>query len=1019
MSTEEKGQTIASSEGAKCAVRSRAVVACPMVQLTRRRKPHFTPSGFGPIPLRTFYKFRHHVIVISALWILASYHLPSVLASDVGDFLGKRVTRVDVVIEGAPNASVTEIRSMLDVAAGQDYSPVRIHDSLLRLYRSGLISGAKVEGVAEGANGVALRFVVKPQARIESVVLEGTPIFPAAEIKARLNGLDSGDRLSIGAVTRGLADLTAFYSARGYYQAKISDDIRLDPSSTRAIVAYDITPGEQARVSTVNIITEGATVDISKVKPTILPGQAFSEAVLQDFIEHLKQEYLKQGYLAVRVTNNTVPDTATNKVPVTIKIESGPRVEVQIVGLDVSQKDKEKTLPFYKQGGVDDFMLEEGRRSLLDYAQRKGYFFASVTRPDATDLSQPAVTLTYKVEPGKQYTLSDIEIHGVDAIPHRTLEEQMKTKMSTPIPIFGSRGITSDDMLRQDANLISKRLRAVGYRRAHVDVRRGVSLTGNNLIITFDVDQGPRTYVEEVNLRGNQLMSSAELEARLEIKPGDPLVESEVNNDADQLLAAYTTQGFASAEVVHEAVDLGNINGQDRVRLIFSVSEGNRVRIRGVTTRGTAVTNKGRLARDFYEFKTGDWLRNDLLQDTERQLYETNAFTSVTINSDAAGKTVNGIEERDVTVNVLESKRRDVVYGLGYQTNTASAKTIPGLSSLQGVRGLTQLTYYNLFGRLYTGTTQIRVSQNELFGQVSLQNPRPFGTNFPALISLFARRLGEKNFRTDRYTVNLQVEKRFSLDFIVYMSYYFERISIFDLPPDFTVAEIQRNSQPIRIGRIGPSFLRDKRDNKFDPTTGNQTLGSLYFSTTALGGSEQFVKLFIEHDRFYSIHRFRDTVFSIGARVGLATPFGGKQSLPISERFFGGGARDLRGFGFEEAGPQIVIPKRDSNGNIVKDSSGNTIFQASPLGGNGLLVINNELRFPLYRILGGILFSDTGNVFERVRDMKPSNITESVGFGLRIKTPVGPVRFDWGFIVLNKPPGVSGSHKHFTIGQTF
>ncbi|HXU08169.1 MAG TPA: outer membrane protein assembly factor, partial [Blastocatellia bacterium] len=295
----------------------------------------------------------------------------------------------------------------------------------------------------------------------------------------------------------------------------------------------------------------------------------------------------------------------------------------------------------------------------------------------------------------------------------------------------------------------------------------------------------------------------------------------------------------------------------------------------------------------------------------------------------------------------------------------------------------------------------------------------PFGLNYPALISIFARRLGEREFGTDRYTINLQLEKRLSLDFIIYLSYYFERISIFDQNPDLPISEIQRNAQPIRLGRIGPSFIRDKRDNKFDPTAGNQTLGSLFFAASALGGNEQFVKFFIEHDRFYAVPRFRDTVYSFSVRLGLASPFGGKQTLPISERFFAGGARDLRGFGFEEAGPQQPVRKRDVRGNLVLDSNGNPILVASPLGGNGLLVINNEVRFPLWGPIGGTLFSDTGNVFARVRDMKPGNITESVGFGLRLKTPVGPIRFDYGFIVLNKPPGVSSSHKHFTIGQTF
>jgi outer membrane protein insertion porin family len=764
---------------------------------------------------------------------------------------------------------------------------------------------------------------------------------------------------------------------------------------------------------------KGERVDLSKIKPVITEGQPFNSALVQDVMDHIKTAYLKQNYFAVRVTNEITPNRDTNQVAVAIHVDSGPRADIQITGLEISQKDLEKTLPFYRQGGLDEFTLEEGRRSLLDYAQRKGYFFAEVKPPNPPDLSLQSVSLKYEIEPGRRYTLSDVEIEGVDAIPHRTLEEEMKTQAASPIPFFGSRGITSDDMLRQDANMVSKRLRALGYRRARVGVRRGVSVKGDNLIITFEVDQGPRSYVEGIGMRGNAIMTTGELLERLKLKPGDPLVESVLRSDSDRLLAAYTTQGFAGAEVVNDVVDLGAIDGQDQVRLMFNITEGNRVRVHNVATRGTAVTNTGRLERDFYLFKPGEWLRNDLLQETERQMYETNAFNSVTINSDAIGQNVNGIEDRDVTVNVLEAKRRDVVYGLGYQTNTSSSKTIPGLGSLGGVRGLTQLTYYNLFGRLYTGSAQVRASQNELFGQISFQNPRPLGLNFPALVSLFARRLGEREFGTDRYTMNFQIEKRLSLDFIVYMSYYFERISIFDQNPDLPLSEIQRNSQPIRLGRIGPSFIRDKRDNKFDPSSGNQTLGSFFIAASVLGGNEEFVKLFVQHDRFYPIPRFRDTVYSFSARLGLASPFGGKDTLPISERFFAGGARDLRGFGFEEAGPQITVRKRDSRGNLVTDSNGNPILVPSPLGGNGLLVINNELRFPVWGSLGGTIFSDTGNVFARVRDMNPGNITESVGFGLRLKTPIGPVRFDYGFIVLNKPPGVARSHKHFTIGQTF
>ncbi|HKP87733.1 MAG TPA: POTRA domain-containing protein [Blastocatellia bacterium] len=947
--------------------------------------------------------------------------------AQIGDFLGRRVTSVNVEVEGAPGSNVAEMRPLIDVVAGQDYSPVRIHDSLVRLHRSGLISGARVEAAPDGPNGVALRFIVRPQARIDSIAFEGETIFPASELRSRLNQLDPGERLSPGAITRGLGDLIAFYSARGYLKARVTPEIRLDPTGTRATVIYRIETGEQARVSKFEIDVKGAKIDLSKIRNPIAVGQPFTQSDVQEVMDRIRDEYLKQDYLAVRVTQNTTPDPNTNTVAVTITAETGPKIQVDVQGLDISDKEKRQTLPFYRQGGVDEFTLDEGARRLRDYAQRKGYFFAQVTPPKAPDLSQPTAQLVYQIEPGSRLKLSDIEIEGVDAIPHRTLEDEFKTKEASPFPVIGNRrGITSDELLRQDTNLLLKRLREVGYRRAHVDVRRGVSPSGGRLIITFDVQQGPRSYVEEVAIRGNNVLTTDELRAGLSIEPNEPLLGVKVTKDTEQVLSHYTRRGYAAADVFSELVELGSFDGQDRVRLIFNVSEGNRVRILNVSTRGTAHTSTARLENDFYLFKKGEWLRNDLLQETERDLYDTNAFNSVNISSEAVGPAVNGVEQRDVTVNLLEAKRRDLIFGFGYQANINS-KTVPGLGALNGLRGLVQLTDSNMFGQLYTGSTQLRVAQNELFGQVSFQNPRPFGTRFPTLLSLFVRRLGERDFRTDRYTASIQAERRLSPDFIVYMTYSFERVSVFDLPcvvndpncQGITLEEIQRNAQPIRLGRIGPSFARDTRDNKFDPTTGTQTIGSFTFASTFLGGNEQFVKFNVEHNRYYPVRRFRDTIYTVSGRLGLATPFGGAQSLPISERFFAGGARDLRGFGFEEAGPTILVPDRDANGDLRFDSNNNVILKISPLGGNAVIVINNELRFPIWRQLGGTIFSDTGNVFRRVRDIKPKGLTQTFGFGFRIKTPVGPVRFDLGFLVLNKPAGIRGYQHHFTLGQTF
>jgi outer membrane protein insertion porin family len=987
-------------------------------RFTKSRSREFTtntPSGV----LRSGRRVRILTLTFSLLPIVLLLLSPIAIAQQ-NNFLGRRVVGVEVEVEGVAGTNTSEMKALLDVSPGQFYSPVRIRDSLVRLHDSGFISGARVEAEPSGTDGVVLRFIVKPQARIETVILEGETRFPSAELRARLNGLDTGDKLSAGAVTRGLGDLVSFYSTHGYYQARITPEVKLDPTGARATVVYKVASGEPATVSSYTVDIRGVRLDFARIDHAVIEGRPFSQNGLDEEIERIKRAYLDQDYLAVRVSSSVAADLLNNTVAVKISGDSGPKVRVDVQGLEVSDSQKRKIFPFYKQGGVDDFTLEEGRRRLQEYAQREGYFFAEVTPPSSPSLASEAAHIVYAIDTGRKYKLKDIEINGVDAIPHRTLEEQMKSREGSFIPFSTlGRGITSDDMLRQDANLVMKRLRDLGYRRAHVDVLRGVSVTGDDLIITFDVQQGPRSRIEEIGVRGNAVLTTDELRQRLTINPKDPLVANEVTRNVDQLLTAYTSRGFASVEVVPEIAELGTAGGEDRVRLVFGVREGNRVRIRSVETRGLTRTHPDRLERDFYLFKPREWLRVDQLQETERALYETNVFSSVTTTSESVGLTTDGTEERHLIIDIAEAKRYDLITDFGFQTSS-SDKHVPGLSFLSGVKGLVQLTNNNMFGRVYTGAAQFRIGQDELLGKISFLNPRPFGTHYPTLLSLFAQRLAEKTFRSDRYTASIQVERRLSPEFITYLSYNFERISVFDF--EGSVPDVERNRLPIRLGRIGPSFLRDKRDNFTDPTTGTLTLGSLSLASTFLGGNEQFIKTLVEHNRYYAIRKFRDTVYSVSARLGLASPFGNRETLPVSERFFAGGPRDLRGFGFEEAGPRdTVVRCQDRTISVDKCvSMGSQLEVVSiPAGGNALIVINNELRFPIWRFLGGAVFSDTGNVFRRVRDFKISDLTETLGFGFRVKTPIGPVRLDLGTLVFNRPPGAPSYKLQFSVGQTF
>jgi outer membrane translocation and assembly module TamA len=183
-----------------------------------------------------------------------------------------------------------------------------------------------------------------------------------------------------------------------------------------------------------------------------------------------------------------------------------------------------------------------------------------------------------------------------------------------------------------------------------------------------------------------------------------------------------------------------------------------------------------------------------------------------------------------------------------------------------------------------------------------------------------------------------------------------------------------------------------------------------------IGSEVGFSKTFLQGFIYRQLPRSRSTVLVVGARLGLATGFprevsrGGEtivvDDIPASERFYAGGDTTVRGFVYERLGTPETI-----------DPSG------FPKGGHGLVVLNGELRIPVRGVLGAVAFVDAGNVFATVDDMDVTELRAAVGFGLRYRSPVGPIRVDLG-IKLDQRVLPTGQKErptalHISLGQAF
>ncbi len=697
--------------------------------------------------------------------------------------------------------------------------------------------------------------------------------------------------------------------------------------------------------------------------------------------------------------------------------------------------------------GFSRAQLRVGERNLTNYLQEKGYLFAQVRgRCDPADCRVSNINdlrVYYDVIPGRRYELKEIRVIGAPELDEHALKRELRSKDSNflgefPIlgrlPVLGGevRGKTSDDRMRADRETIRAAMADLGYRSARVESRLAFAGAGDELALLFVIDRGPKSIVKDVVVRGNAVFAAAELLRLAPIRAGEPFSAERAREGARRLRDFYTGRGFLEARADVIVLDLAGDCASDCVSLIYEVTEGERAVACRLNVTGETITREGSILR-FIDFKPGHLLTPRLLRDAERDLYATGAFREAIVRAEP----VAGADPaaRGVEVSVEEADPLSLFYLLGYSTD-------------EGPRGAIQFTHANLFERLILGSLRLRGSREEQLAQLQLTDLRPWGRRWPTTFSAFYQRDSDlrpfvrrrlineavepgsegQSFGVNRFVGFIQTQRKLTDRSLMRFRYSFQNVKLFDLE-NIPEIEVTRNEPALRLGLFSVGFTRETRDNALTPTRGQLFSFDHSLAAQPLGGDESFNKFFGEYQRYDTPRWFGGTTIALAARLGLAGLFriadrdgDGKISeperiLPISERFFAGGATTLRGFRFEQAGPQGVLEPRNAN-------EAPTLV---PIGGDALAIFNFELRFPLSRRWRLVPFYDLGNVFRRVRDINFADLTNSVGLGLRFNTPIGPVGVDYGYL-LDPPFFVTASGAilrqprsafHIRIGQSF
>jgi outer membrane protein insertion porin family len=887
----------------------------------------------------------------------------------IEDYEGRTISAVELVFEGTPEAPAAQadLLTLLKVAANTPYSAVRVRDSLQSLFDSGRVANARVEVIEADATRtgpVRLRFVVQRQVQIGEVRIEingavtGTPI-STDEMRARLNFVQPGTRLSKQLISRNADEIQVYLRDLGYFNATVEPVEQLSPRGIRATVTYRVTPGEQARVKAFDVNVKGFDPTTVRTTLALQPSTGFTREALATDVNRVREALVTAGFLAPVLEDARVErDPEENSVRIILNGVVGPKARVAILNYDISEKSLRELLPVKREGNIDYSAIVEGGRRIRNKLQEDGYFFAEVTQkcsvsnppadlgPNNTEetcenlnpvtLTGHEVVIEYNVERGRRFRLTDIRITGTERLAIEDIEGDLKTQRQNPIgliPFLGyGRGYTSLTLLEQDLRTVRAFMRDLGYRKAEVQVLQGVSIDGDNLIITFHVTEGPLTRIAGVEVKGNKIYTDERLRRELRTVVGAPYSRSQARADADRVSALYAREGYLNARLDFSVVELPKKGDDEQIRLVYSiVDEGekvfvNQILVNGVTGDQNTRRTKRAAIRRAIPIRQGDVLRADRISEAERVLYLTDAYRQVIIRTEAAGETTTGYRRRDVIIDVEEKPPNVMDYGGGFSTDA-------------GALGLFEISNVNLMNRLRHGAMRLRASRRQQLVRLEYLDPR-FAryneTQFAPLaasveyqrdstitrffrsaidrgtmgivqrldedgnpIDIFGARVNEPTI--NRFTAAVETQR--ILDrrtrTIIFGRFSYEDVRLFNLE-SLVVRPILEPDRKIRLARLGASFVRDTRErcergllarsiddddetpgdpgevcryNQVDATRGGFLSVDYAVALRQLGGNISLNRFQATYRRYYKVSAFRDTVLAGNMTLGLANLF--------------------------------------------------------------------------------------------------------------------------------------------------
>ncbi|MDP6747541.1 MAG: outer membrane protein assembly factor BamA [Candidatus Poribacteria bacterium] len=768
--------------------------------------------------------------------------------------------------------------------------------------------------------------------------------------------------------------LKSLHREHGYFGARVYSSVE-ETSVPTINLRFHIDAGKPTTINRLQF-TGNLNLKIRTLSKLIKSktGTIYNQRNLTQDVDTLVRKYRKEGYLTVEIEVVEQYRQTENQIGLNFYIQEGPLVifrgESNLKDVSLMWKEVVKEINLYRQDNYSSFTLRGNARRIQQFYQQRGYLDPQITyqinyHSDQEPVSEDKpeqVEIIFRIETDPPPIIDSITLVGNQAFSYNQLlanitmrpQQKLKAWIGALLPWQTRQGFFNPIVFEQDRRAIELFYRQYGFNEIAVTNQKELD-NQNRLHLTFICQEGKQQFVQSVQLEGNTVFLENDIHQWLKVKPGTVYNTDSVTQDQLLLQSKYDEMGY-----IYATVDPIYERANEVLR--YQISEKQSVKMGALSISGNLQTKSQVMAREFetLDLHQGETLSLSQLDQIKQRLFMLGLFRSVEVDLPNLRQQK---EIQDVNLSVDEKKTRGVSLSGGY-------------NPLDRLRATVELVDYNLYGRNLRAGMKVRISRRGNLYEATLVEPWFIGKTI-GTFRLFEDNLEEReSVRARGGTINL-AKQTTSLYSNLALQYKYQELQYQTEWENVVKPTMPGNLDKIEatgttVSSLGVSFRRDNRDRFLDPENGWLNELAVEYAGGFIGGKTSFIKLTTDHRYFRKIYGL---VLANAVRAGYTEGLRSNRENPIIsfERFYAGGSTTVRGYAERSLGP------------------------ADTQRGDAMLVLNSELRFPIYKPVNGTFFFDAGNVWDRLPDVSKIPLRIAIGIGLRVDTPLGPVRFDYAY----------------------